>query len=628
MIKIFFSASLILLFLNASAQLDCSQSMITTPDTTVCKGQPVSLKALKRKNQHSVRFDGINDYIVVLNNPSLNVDTAFTIECWYKPDTLGFYYLISKGPDSTVGWYALGRYPASAGNTYFGGTRESSQNVHIDVGPPMNPPSGQWVHLCYSGNNTVRRLYINGLLEVETSGYISFPQNSYNLNIGRQQYTAYPYYARGWMDELRIWKRTLSQQEINDKMQKKLKASEENLLSLYYDFNDGSGFIVSDKSGNNNYGVLTNGVEWSNDVPFTDYSNDYTYHWSTGDSTQTITYNIPSSVVVSLIVTDNNTTCYDTVHINVFAGPVATSSATSFCQGDSAILTTANANSYLWSTGDTTQSIVVYITGQYQVSVNDTNGCNSPSNVISITENMNPTPTIYADGPTLFCMGQHVTLSTVYNYQSYLWSNGSSSGILDISSSGVFTVTVTDENGCTGQSTEMDVSVVPAVNTSSIVGPVNVSAFIAYNYTVTQTPGNTYSWSITNGAISSGQGTNSISVLWNDNTSGQLTVVESNGVCSDTAYLNIIIFNSIANIESLPAQIYPNPCHDLIFIKGETDAINITYRISDIQGRYLMSGNIKSGHSISVRELNPGTYILHLTDGAGRTKIIQFVKMD
>jgi hypothetical protein len=629
MIKKYLTLLLIITSITSRAQLLCSEAMITTPDTTVCKGEPVTLKALKRQNRYSVRFDGINDYIAVLNNSSINIDTAFTIECWYKPDTLGFYYLVSKGPDTTIGWYALGRYPDFVGNSYFGGLRAQNspypQPMNIITGPNMNPAFGQWVHLCYTGNNTIRRLYINGVLEIETSGTISFGQNNYSLNIGRHQHTAYPYYTRGWMDELRIWKRSLSQQEIVDKMYRQLKAAEENKLSVYFDFNQGSGFIVSDKSGNNNFGSMLNGVQWSTDVPFTYYSNDYTYQWSTGDTTQTITYNIPSSVVVSIIVTDGNIVCYDTVQVNVFAGPTITTTALSFCDGDSATLTASEGLSYLWNNGDTTQSITVYESGQFQVEVNDLNGCNSPSNILNVVMNNNPAPVVNSSGSTLFCSGESVTLSTG-NYQNYQWSNGSTSSAIDISNSGTFSVTVTDVNGCTGVSSGLDVSVVPAVNTSSIIGPVNVNAFQSYSYTVTQNTGNTYNWSAANGAIISGQGTNSVNVIWNDNATGQLMVVESNGVCNDTSYLNVSIINAVQTLHQIPARIYPNPCSKHLYIDGLAAGKRYRISIQDLSGRNIKYLETFADVSIDVSALSSGSFLLYIANEQNQQSIFKFIK--
>lgn len=620
-----------LMTLKAQAQLNCNEPMITTPDTIVCKGDPVTIQALKRSNDFSIQLDGINDYVAILNSPSLNIDTAFTLEFWYKPDTTGFYYLVSKGPDTTVGWYALGRYPASVGNTYFGGIQSQGTPEpppSIITGPPANPPFGEWVHLCFTGNNTIRRLYINGVLEVESSGLIAFAPNSYNLNIGRHQYTAFPYYTRGLMDEIRFWKRTLSQQEITDKMSRQLVASEETLLSLYYDCNQGSGIFMTDKSGNNNFGSLLNGAQYSTDVPFAFYSNDYNYLWSTGDTTQTITYNIPSPVSVSLIVTEGNTLCYDTVLIDVYAGPELNTTATTLCTGDSAILTSSGGLSYLWNTGDTTQTITVFTTGQYQVLVNDTNGCVSPSELLTVTAYDNPQPEIIVNGSITFCNGDSVLLSTG-SYLSYAWSNGSTDSVIYVGNSGFYYVLVTDSGNCSGISSEVSISVVPGVNTSAIIGPVNVSAFGTYTYTVTQNTGNTYTWSATNGAIVNGQGTNSVNVTWSDISSGQLMVIESNSVCADTAYLNTAIFTSVSGQQSLPVRMYPNPCSKTLFLDGLNPDIPYELQILDIVSHQsLQRFNIRGTSTVDISFLPSGTYLIQLTDDKHGRSITRLVKSD
>jgi hypothetical protein len=76
--------------------------------------------------------------------------------------------------------------------------------------------------------------------------------------------------------------------------------------------------------------------------------------------------------------------------------------------------------------------------------------------------------------------------------------------------------------------------------TSQILGDsLGIVPLQEYQYVVSQTPGNTYQWSAVNGAIDAGQGTNIASVMWSQDTIGSLSVVESNGYCTDTAHLAI-----------------------------------------------------------------------------------------
>jgi hypothetical protein len=77
--------------------------------------------------------------------------------------------------------------------------------------------------------------------------------------------------------------------------------------------------------------------------------------------------------------------------------------------------------------------------------------------------NANPaTPSITAGGPTTFCAGGSVTLSAPAA-SSYHWSDGETTQSIVVSTSGTFSVTVTNASGCTSaQSAPVTVTVNPA----------------------------------------------------------------------------------------------------------------------------------------------------------------------
>jgi gliding motility-associated-like protein len=52
------------------------------------------------------------------------------------------------------------------------------------------------------------------------------------------------------------------------------------------------------------------------------------------------------------------------------------------------------------------------------------------------------------------CIGDEVSLTTVPEYVSYAWNTGETAKVINISATGDYSVTVTDENGCTGMQTE------------------------------------------------------------------------------------------------------------------------------------------------------------------------------
>lgn len=147
------------------------------------------------------------------------------------------------------------------------------------------------------------------------------------------------------------------------------------------------------------------------------------------------------------------------VTVTVKPNPVVTIAegpSTSICNGSSTNLTGGGADSYVWSTTQTTQAISVSPTTQTIYTVTGTtNGCTDDE---QITVNINALPTLSAN-PTATdsdCGGSTGSLigaiGSGANPISYSWSNGSSvvGTTADISGipAGVYTLTLTDGNLC------------------------------------------------------------------------------------------------------------------------------------------------------------------------------------
>lgn len=132
----------------------------------------------------------------------------------------------------------------------------------------------------------------------------------------------------------------------------------------------------------------------------------------------------------------NVTPTYPTITAN---GP------TTFCTGGSVELTAGNANSYLWSTGETTQTITA-TGGNYWVVDPTANFCISGSNSITVTQV--ESPFLFPSSPTI-CPGGSVdififSLNTV-SYNSYLWTNGATTAFITVTTAGTYDVLV---DGC------------------------------------------------------------------------------------------------------------------------------------------------------------------------------------
>ncbi len=130
------------------------------------------------------------------------------------------------------------------------------------------------------------------------------------------------------------------------------------------------------------------------------------YLWSGTETTQSITVSAAGnySVTVSNAIGCSAVSAVSAITVNTPPSiPAVTSNGpVVFCQGDSVRLTSSTANSYLWSSTETAQSITVFASGNYSVTVSGTNGCSAVSAATAVIVNqLPPIPVITANGTTL-----------------------------------------------------------------------------------------------------------------------------------------------------------------------------------------------------------------------------------
>jgi len=257
------------------------------------------------------------------------------------------------------------------------------------------------------------------------------------------------------------------------------------------------------------------------------------YQWSTGETTQSIT--VFTSGTYSVTVTDAND-CVgssDPVQVTVNNNPtptIATSGPTTFCDGDSVVLTSSLASSYLWSTGETTQSITVFASGDYYVTATLGTGCSGVSDTTMVTVNSNPAPTINPLGPTTFCDGDDVVLLASMA-ASYQWNTGANSQTITVSSTGQYWVSVVDVNGCSGASDTVDVTVNP--NPTPTITPDGPLEFCDGDSVVlTSSASDSYLWS-------NGETTQSIAVYASGTYS--VAVTDANGCSGASSPVTVVV---------------------------------------------------------------------------------------
>ncbi len=265
------------------------------------------------------------------------------------------------------------------------------------------------------------------------------------------------------------------------------------------------------------------------------------YRWSNGATTREITVTATGSFTVTVTDANGCAGVSAATAVTVNATPTPTISAngpTTFCEGGSVVLSAPTGfSSYRWSNGATTREITITATGNFTVTVADANGCSGTSAATAVTVNATPTPTISANGPTTFCQGENVTLSAPTGYTSYRWSNGATTREITVSTTGNFTVTVADANGCSGTSAATAVTVntrpAPAISAS---GPTSICQ--GESVTLSAPAGYaSYRWS--NGATS-----REIIVTATGNFT--VTVADANG-CSGTSAATAVTVHTMPN---------------------------------------------------------------------------------
>ena len=172
------------------------------------------------KANSAYNFDGINNFIKINTIPKLNNIDGLTISAYILPlgTTGSRQFIVSRGYDYAAGSFFL--------------CHESNQNSdklrfsingygtsNVLTTNPYKIPYSNWQHIVAVKDNNSIKLFVNGLLTNTSSYSDQLFTNTDTLYFGVHHFENqtsgwFPYYFKGKMDNIAIYNRALSDQEI------------------------------------------------------------------------------------------------------------------------------------------------------------------------------------------------------------------------------------------------------------------------------------------------------------------------------------------------------------------------------------------------------------------------------
>ncbi len=205
------------------------------------------------EENYALRFDGNGDYVTCPNTYDTYHVGDHTYMTWIKVENspligttgiLGHYNWRISTSTNIPRFTIVYQYPPSEANI---------------VNSNTTLAEGEWQHYAavydYDATNGEILLYLDG--ELVGNGSIGDHTIETNYNTGQQNLImgfsnhGNTEYLLGEQDDVRIYNRTLTQEEIRENMYNKLTGNEPNLVG-YWNFNEGSGNTLSDLTGTHN----------------------------------------------------------------------------------------------------------------------------------------------------------------------------------------------------------------------------------------------------------------------------------------------------------------------------------------------------------------------------------------
>lgn len=361
--------------------------------------------------------------------------------------------------------------------------------------------------------------------------------------------------------------------------------------------------------------------------------------WSTGNAASSTTIVPLATTTYYCTIQIGSYTLRDSVKMTIPSIPTSIiANRHGLCGNDSVTLSApAGAYTYQWYKNQdfvnllkTTPIYAPSIPGAYQVIVKQTaTGCQDTSAVSLVWNYAKPKVKYWINDSTQCFNGHSFAFSDSSSIDSgslsRTWKFGdgnmsSSAAVLHTyPTAGNYTAWLvqTSDHNCKDslkQTIVLHANPVAGSITGSAAVPDTISSF---TYSVISQPGLTYDWTVSNGTITSGQGTNAAHIRWANFGAGSVTALVTDGAfCTDTSTLHVSIGSlGLKDMTTGPNfQIFPNPNKGQFTISMSPICHSCKYSVFTSTGQEIYLAEIPAGmgtNQVHINvDLSPGLYFL------------------
>lgn len=164
-------------------------------------------------------FNGSSSYIYVASTADLNPSPTMTYAAWFRATVANqIGNIIAKGNDQQPGFFVARLHPSPTNMGFaviFKEDQGTSTLTSVNASD-VSIVSNQWYFLTVTYDGTTLRSYINGELRNVVSANKTLGSNNGPFTVGRHPLAGFYYYFNGKIDDVRLYNRALSSNDVAD----------------------------------------------------------------------------------------------------------------------------------------------------------------------------------------------------------------------------------------------------------------------------------------------------------------------------------------------------------------------------------------------------------------------------